>query len=257
MKFKFLDSLKSLSKDVDRVYGVSTFKQWWIVVSPIIIVVLFAAMLWFRPSRELGRLMLKENQTVELLTFAVLLMGSIVGLRLAIWLLKRGESHLVAGFYLVFALALGLIAMEEIAWGQWFLGFKTLPAWEAINAQGEMTLHNVRPIHGKTEILRILFGVGGIIGILLMRVRRFRKVGACVLLLPWFLIIVSHASIDLYDDFGTMLSRFKYWIGRTAELIELLIAIAGLLYLTLNRRMLQSQSARSSDPVSLSCASFH
>ena len=184
------------------------------------------AMLW----------MLRENHPVEVATFALSFAGSLAGLRLARTLRERGEKLLVYGFYAVFSLGLFAIAMEEIAWGQKLLGFQT-PAWlKPINRQGETTLHNIGALQGRSEWLRLVFGLAGIAGVLVSRRPRLARIAAPAILLPWFLLITAHAAVDAYNDVFPIQDWFDFTMQRTSEVVELLIAAAALLYVLLNSR---------------------
>ena len=147
-----------------------------------------------------------------------------------------GEGILVYGFYIFFSIALLFISMEEIAWGQWFIGFETPATWKSINMQGETTLHNIVGLQGKSEIFQLIFGFGGLVGILFSYYPRFEKIGSSILLLPWFIIIILYATLDLYNDYIPIQARFDYYINMTDELIELLIALTAFLYIQLNSR---------------------
>lgn len=182
--------------------------------------------------------MLSENHPVELLTFAILLLGGIRGLVLARHTHRHRAGGLVVGFYLVFSVGLLFTAMEEVAWGQWLFGFRTPSVFNEINVQGELTLHNIRGVQGHTEFFRVAFGLGGLIGVWLSFRQNFRKIGAPVILLPWFLIIIVLAGLDLHNDYYQVQRRFDDIVNRLSELVELLIAASGFLFIWLNARML-------------------
>ena len=130
--------------------------------------------------------------------------------------------------------------MEEIAWGQQYFGFDTPTAWRSINVQGETTLHNIAHIHGRTEIFRLIFGLGGLVGVWLSFHPHFQKIGAPAILLPWFVVITLHAAVDVYNDIFPIEELFDYCIIMTSELVELLITISGFLYIILNSKMLSA-----------------
>lgn len=135
--------------------------------------------------------------------------------------------------------------MEEIAWGQWFIGFETPAAWKSINMQGETTLHNIVELQGKSEILQLIFEIGGLVGILFSYYPRFEKIGSSILLLPWFMIIVFYAALDPTNDYIPIQAAFDYYISMTDELTELLIALTTLLYIQLNSRKMSYFAASS------------
>jgi len=207
-----------------------------IMLMPIIIMILDTIFLAYPQTRSLTVWMHKENHPIELLTFFVFLIAGIKGLKLSYKMKMAGEEYLVYGFYTFFSIALLFIAMEEIAWGQCFIGFDTPEAWKAINMQGETTLHNIAGLQGHSEIFRLIFGIGGLIGLLFSYYPRFEKIGASILLLPWFATISIYAAIDVYNDYIPIQKAFDNYIHVTSELIELLIGLSALLYIQLNSR---------------------
>jgi len=190
------------------------------------------------PARRSGHAVgacwvLAENHPVEVLTFVFLLAGGVLGLLLARRAKRLALPAAISGFYLVFALGLLFAGLEEIAWGQQFLGFETPAAIGHLNRQNETTLHNMPGMHGRTELLRIAFGLGGVIGVFACP-RRFARLAAPRILWPWFAVILVHASIDYYGDFRHFSRDIDLAVKRTSELVELLIGVAGFLYVLLH-----------------------
>ena len=161
--------------------------------------------------------MLKENHPIEVLTAAIFAISGVIGLKLARNARRCGEESFVYCFYTIFSIGLLFIAMEEIAWGQWLFGFETPKAWEAINQQGETTIHNIYGLSGHSEIWRLIIGVGGISGIWLSVYPPFQKIGVPAILFPWFIIISAHAFIDVYNDFIPIQKQFDDYVMRTDE----------------------------------------
>ena len=220
-------------------YRLRPFVSIVIVILPVVLMAIFWAGMNTDNVRSTFMWMLQENHPVELLTFIFLLAGGLLGLRLAYQLNMRRERAWVYGFYVFFSLILLLVAMEEVAWGQWFFGFKTPTFFKEINAQGELTLHNIQVLQGHSEYFRLSFGLGGLIGYALGRLKPFYKIAPSILLLPWFIVIVGHAGLDLYNDYFPIQREFDYMMQRSSELVEMLIGMVGLLYIWLNSRMLQ------------------
>lgn len=210
--------------------------NWAILLFPFAVFGLFTAALAFPWTRGATIWILSENRPVEILTFAVLLVAGIYGLRLSLRMRNNRENIFYCGFYFVFSLGLILTAMEEIAWGQQFWDFKTPAAFQEINMQGETTIHNIRGLHGNTEYFRLIFGLGGLIGIWFALKHRLSKIAPPLILLTWFLVIAAHASIDVINDLIPIQKEFDAAISKLAELVELLIALAGFLYLWLNAK---------------------
>jgi hypothetical protein len=195
---------------------------------------IFWALLSDPRTRTGARGLLAENGPVELLTFVCLMAEGVLALLLVRRLDRRGEGPLARRFGVAFAMGMFFVAMEEIAWGQHLLGFSTPDFLRGLNRQGETTLHNLSGLHGRTEVLRLLFGVGGLAGVALERSQAWRPVAAPHLLLPWFAVIAAHAVLDLYADFLPVPRHTNFLLWSTAELVELLIAVAALLYVVLN-----------------------
>ena len=141
--------------------------------------------------------------------------------------------------------------MEEIAWGQWFFHWETPAFWREVNRQGETTLHNVAGIQGHTELFRMAFAAGGLIGIWCARLPSFAAVAAPAILGPLFLVIGFHASIDLILDYAAPDSLLEKAFTRTSELVEMYVAFGGWAYLRLNSRRLAQLGAAASGALPL------
>ena len=206
---------------------------------PLVVLLLYAWWLAHPSSRPIAVEMVQENRPVELLTFLFLVLAGVMALRLAHRLRKEGREVLVWGFYTAFGLAMLVIGMEEVAWGQHFLGYETPEPLERFNQQGEVTLHNIGPLQGRSEIFRLVFGAAGLVGIWLSSHPRWRDVGVPTRLWPWFAVIAAAALIDLHNDFFPVGRGFYdegwRWLS---ELVEMLIGAAALLYVLLKKRLL-------------------
>lgn len=212
-----------------------------IVLSPVAIVLLYGFAIAFPPTRSLAFTSLNEGNLIETLTFVFLLLGGILGLLLTWRTKERGDEILVVGFYAMLSIGLLLIAMEEVAWGQkllWFKTFETPSALTEINAQDEVTLHNIGELQGRSEFFRLAFGLGGLLGVWASSSRRLRKVGVPTILLPWFSIVTILAGVDLYNDYYPIQAQLDSGLQRLSELVEMMIGISMLLFVWLNARRL-------------------
>lgn len=230
-------SLPRTGSDAEPVTAIPRLRPWaagLVGASPIALLSLFWLLLSRPATRTPMRKLLVENGPVELLTFACLLVAGVLALALVRRLDRRGEPALVRRFGVAFGVGLLFVALEEIAWGQHLLGFSTPELLRELNRQGETTLHNLPALHGRTEVLRLMFGVGGLVGVALRHSPVWRPVAAPRALLPWFAVIAGHAACDLYADFLPVPRHANFLLWSTAELVELLIAIAALLYVALN-----------------------
>ena len=211
--------------------------QFAIANLPLVILFLAAFLLTLPVTREHMIWMLAENRPVELLTFVFLIAGGIRGVILTWQLQRANESKIIVAFYLLFSLALLVIGAEEVAWGQWFVGFETPVALSEINTQNELTLHNLEIFNDHLEIFPLLYGVWGLVSIGLNKSFRFYKIASPPILLSWYLAIAIVSAIDLFQDFFVLQEQFDYLINHLDEAIEMLVGIAGFLYIWLNAKL--------------------
>jgi hypothetical protein len=208
----------------------------FIILAPWLILLGSALLLAVPRSRPLAEWLLSENRPVELLTFLFLLWAAIGAARIAQLSIHRGEHRMTVGFYTVFAFLCFVVAMEEIAWGQQFLGFATPDFMKEINAQGELTLHNFHGHNSATELF--VFGAAGLFGVFLSRFPALRKITPPRILLSWFLAIALAGGADAFTD-QTHVERLPIyvvaWIG---EIVEMLIGMASVIYVSVKRREL-------------------
>ena len=232
----YLTNLKL--KIINEAKNNGMLKNWLLAIAviPLLIVFIYSALLTIPVTRNVALWGLEENRPIELLTFFFAVIGGIQGLILAWRLRQHREGKVALGFYLVFAMGLLFIGAEEVAWGQWFIGFETPSTIKDINTQGELTLHNLEVLNDRLEIFPLVFGIAGLIGVGMHSIRPFRKISAPYVLLSWFAIISVVSAIDLFQDFIVIQEQFDYLINYLDEVIEMLVAIAGFLYIWLNQK---------------------
>jgi hypothetical protein len=157
------------------------------------------------------------------------MIGGIMGLVLTF---RARAPWFVRAFYAMFALGLLFTAGEEIAWGQQLFGFGTPQSWTRLNVQGETTLHNIKGLQGRSELFRLAFAYGGFIGLYMARAapRRFRRIAPPAELFTWFLIVAMYETVNLFNDVVRIQPSFDHYINQMSEVMELLIAGCGVLY---------------------------
>ena len=200
---------------------------------PLPILFICSLLLTLPVTREFAIAMLAENRPIELLSFAFLIAAGVKGLVL-VWQLRQQESKKIILFYLLLALGFLAIGAEEIAWGQWFFGFETPAGLSEINTQNELTLHNLELFNDHLEIFPLLFGVAGIASVWTNKIAKLRKISSPSVLLSWYSIITFVSGIDLIQDFFIIQEQFDYLINHLDEVVEMLVAIACFLYISLN-----------------------
>ena len=220
-------------------YKTSSFIAKFILFLPVILSLLFGILLIIPRTRMFGIWLLEENKPVELLTFFLFLFGGIYGFKFLFKIVKL-KRRLTFFFYLIFSVSLIFLALEEIAWGQWFFSFDTPEYWKNINMQGETTLHNLKGIQGNMEIFRFLFGIGGICGIFFKSLPNFNDLRVPLFLILWFVIIIVHSVFDYISDYIELKDGINFALSKFSELIELFIAMSAILYLILNKRRINN-----------------
>lgn len=216
------------------------------IAAPLVTFVVAAALLGHPATRVQARpWLLFENSPVELLTFAFFALGGATGLALAARAQRAGLGAFTVGFFAVYSLGLLLVAGEEIAWGQWFFHWATPAAWSAVNVQHETTLHNVPGLDENLPMLHTLFGVGALVGVKTARIRPLAWVSTPPVLAPWFAIVAIHAACELVTGALARNSIPHKLFERTSEAMEMYLAIAAWLYVSLNaKRLAQWTSAQ-------------
>jgi len=147
------------------------------------------------------------------------------------------------GYLVLFEAGLLFVAMEEVAWGQWFFGFDTPEAIAKHNDQGETTLHNqvifgIRR-SGLSDAFYAIIGLGGAIAVWIGTKRQFWKITPPAVLLGWFLLIALLGGADSYLDIFPSNSLFATGVGSLAELNEMLFGLLAFIYLWLNTKRLK------------------
>ncbi len=196
------------------------------------------AVLYYLPSTKPDALaLLGENRPVEFATFVFLFLGGLIGLDLVRRLNAIPEHRAATVFYALFSMGLIVVAMEEIAWGQWLFGFETPDAIRDVNAQNELTLHNLEFMQGNNSVLRLVFGIGGLAGYIVARIPALKLAAPPLLLIPWFLVITVAALLEGALDLQVILDdHYGLMQYKLPEVIELLVGIVGFLYIAINRR---------------------
>jgi hypothetical protein len=225
-------------------YGISRTTGWTIVIAPFVILLGFSLLISLEQTWEVTDLMTHRGYPVEWTSFGVHLLAGVYGLRLA-WLARKNrEPRLIYLFYFLFALALLFVAGEINAWGQKFFDYHT-PAWfRHHNALRLVTLHNIHGFDNNNHRLRLIFALGGFLGIALQKSARWNHIAAPPILGWWFGVILFKCLLDFWvKDFPITSSMswlvFNWTINRISKIVKVMIGISAFLYLWLNKRRLR------------------
>lgn len=230
----FLKLTNKLKKDCER-YQVS--RQRLIFTGPFLILAFLTVLLITPASSEFARWLLSENRPIELLTFAIALWTAFESFNLS---RVRKANQLERLSYLAVSFLFFFFAMEEISWGQQFIGFNTPEFWRVRNAQDELTLHNY-DFAGAVYLEAYPFAAGiiGLIGIWAAWMNKLPEaISPPLILFSWFAAIALHSGIDLFHEFHIFSAAFDELINHLDEAAEMLVAIAGCLYVQLQARRL-------------------
>jgi hypothetical protein len=230
--------------------GLSPRTRTTIIVTPVAITLICLVMCVPPAGRRVHDWLTSENKPVEMATFVVALAAAVLAVRMALVLIRRAGARWAGVFYVLFALGMFFIGMEEISWGQQLFGWETPADWGRANAQGETTLHNLGPFQGKNDILRFGFGFGGLVGVALAALLpRVRILFPHAALLTWFLIIAGVSAAQVYVDLvphGPLAGPLTKVGDRLAEVVEMLISFAAVLYLWINLRRVRRHTPATS-----------
>jgi hypothetical protein len=192
-------------------------------------------LLYIAPAtRRAAEWLMHEDYPVEDLTFLALLAASVVGFRLALRHRRAGAPRLEWLFWLVLAVGLFVVAMEEISWGQWIFFWKTPTALERVNRQDETNLHNLAGLWGKSDWMRLTFVVGGFVGLFVDRIPRFRRLATPRVLSGTLVLLLVYVLIDAGNDLVSV-PWFFLTFNPMSEWVEMLIGLTGLAYFVVKR----------------------
>ncbi|MDQ0824736.1 hypothetical protein QFZ60_000909 [Arthrobacter sp. B2I5] len=125
-----------------REWNIAPRRARLLALLPIIVAVVVAATV---PFRGFYLWLVEEDSLIEWLQFACLV-GAVVFLALLSVRLLRRRQVGMALLYGVVALGVLFLTGEEISWGQRIFGWGTPESLQAVNRQGETTVHNIRGI---------------------------------------------------------------------------------------------------------------
>jgi len=203
---------------------------------PVIFVPTFGWFLALRETHAATYVLLMENGVVELSTFAFFIAAAVAALVRGVQLARRSVAPFVSRFYFLWGVIAFLGGMEEIAWGQSFLHFKTPWGLQNVNEQGELTIHNLPGLQDLNTFLLLAFGLVACGFWWARRSRRWRDVSAPPLLAPYALTITLAGGMCFLVDVFYFSKAFDLVIGMLSEVVEMLMGLYMLLFVILNTR---------------------
>jgi len=183
----FLRGGPALFRHDASAWGLTSRQALIIALFPVLAALAFVAAV---PFPGLFHWMIDEDSLLETVQFVLILATTGVVTWLSTRLLRTGRGG-IGTLYVLLALGTFFIAGEEISWGQRIFGWRTPEALEAINAQQEISVHNIYGFHQLFIYAVMLGGMYGtvmpLVGLALSAERR-RSTTISLLIPPLFLV---------------------------------------------------------------------
>ena len=202
------------------------------------------------PFPGVFRWVIEEDRLVEWLQFVLILSASLLFAALSARLIRTGP-HGLALPYVLLTLGAFFIAGEEISWGQRIFGWRTPEELRAINAQQEISLHNIYWLHRWFIYAVMLGGMYGaimpLIGLALPADWRSSMLGHLLIpplcLVPAFFMPFGYRLTRIVVPFERYYPRgdIIYVIVEFSELTELCLYFGLLVFAWLNLRRLRQE----------------
>lgn len=139
--------------------GFGLKKPFYYLILPVTMVVFWIILHTFP---ETYRMLVVEDGPLEYLQFFLYLISAVYAFRIFLHFKKIPKKKVYAILFLLLSLGLLFVAKEEISWGQRLLGIETPEAIAEINAQDEITIHNLEIF--QHDILHMSFMFVGLYG---------------------------------------------------------------------------------------------
>lgn len=194
--------------------------------------------------------LLDEDSLVEWLQFFSLAAAGIF-LPLLAFRLSRTGHKIMALLYGVVTAGVWFLAGEEISWGQRIFGWQTPEAMEAINRQGETTVHNIGGVQELVPAAMLLASLYGACAPLVWNaVRgRWKHLESAHLLVPPLCVVPAFGLAAAYRLFRLLVwPAPDYGISEYGEVMELSLYLGLALFCWFNLRRLMVARAAARTP---------
>jgi hypothetical protein len=196
-----------------------------IFMIPFMVIGLFLALKWH--GNGIYTALIQEDTWIENAQFVLYLTASIC-CSLAVRLYLKQGNIVHGSVHAIFSVALLLIGLEEISWGQRIFDLPTPEYFKTHNFQGELTFHNLGRIQALLHFGYIAVGVWGTFSWMLpapaksSQAEYLRKVCSP----PWFISSYFLPVFFIYTllEFFEKPSEGSFLVWRDQEPAELLLA---------------------------------
>lgn len=217
----------SMNQAHSRTVSVSTI----VTASVLFVIVAGCSVIFGVPeTRPVGRMLIHENGPVEMATFLAFLAGGVVALFAAWRIRNTRDTGRLLPLIVAFAFAWVFAGMEEVSWGQSLIGFASPQGMDRFNVQNETNVHNLEGVQNLHSFLLFLLGAGGLTIAAVIERRRYvdlRVPGSTMLCLG---VVAFLGLFDWITDNFPFGNPADTIIGMLAEVNELVLAVAGLLF---------------------------
>jgi hypothetical protein len=210
------------------------FFQKWIYLSPLLLMIVLVFIDAF--SFNFFSFLVMEDGLFEFLQFLSFLIAAVFAFKIS-YIFYKQKNYFYFLPFLLLALGLIFISLEEISWGQRFLNLQTPEIIKENNFQKELTVHNIKPIQSQIHFLYIAIGLYGSLGrIIISKLipKIFKKVE---IFLPPTLLFIYFLSVSIFSFFNQYLVFYyeiftaeKTGMGKWQEVSELFLALGFLLF---------------------------
>ncbi len=171
----------------------------------------------------------KEDALIEWLTVAVLLLAAVLAIMQAVKARRGANTYF--WFYILFAMACVLFALEEISWGQRIFGLESSQYFMEHSDQKEINIHNVINLRYGVRTKHIaawaLLAYGAILPVLVLNRWVRSLTGRLRIIVPPLVLVPGFAL-------AALMTWDRYFTGQDEEAAEFFFALLLLLFMIFN-----------------------
>jgi len=246
MMSPFARGVEIFTRDADA-WGLTRGRALAIALAPLVGTLAVIASV---PHPGLFRRVIDEDGPVEWLQFALILVAGLLFAYMGARLIHR-RWHRFGSLYLLLAAAALFVAGEEISWGQRVLGLRTPEELARINAQQEISVHNIYGLHQPFIYAVMLAGMYGtilpLVGLTFPESRRrstvMRLLVPPLCLIPAFFVPFCYRlyRLVLQPELNYPVGYQTFVITELSEVGELCLYFAVLVFAWLNWNLLRKR----------------
>ena len=182
--------------------------------------------------------LIREDGILEYLQFILYFISFLYSLKIFLYYLKQSKRKIHALFFFFLTFGLLFIAGEEISWGQRIFQIETPSKLAAINAQGEITLHNIKYFQKNyLHLVYIGIAVYGLLSNFILK-KFFSKIYQkyqqltfpCYLFFCFFVLFIYYVLFDYFQFLYILTPEARANIFLSEEIAETYLAMAMIIF---------------------------